>query len=350
MPRTHYGWKDLLWYFSALTKEATYGAAEAVDTKFRLNTSPPRLIKSKIPDLDLQGGTEEVGSYDLLDQHVRFTVGMPYATPHFLAFIVGYGLGAVTTSTPEVGQTARLHEFSPKTSDNLLPTFTAEVVHATGVQKQYVGCYVDSYTIRVTKGGWVEATAEIIGKSMATGSGSASAISEAFLGAKDCAAFYSTGAYDGSMSQDKSTSDLGSAVASKAISQEFEWTVNNNSDPKDNEEFDSGGLMARAERSRRTQTYRLQHEYMEDDVLLGYYENDTVVRHELECHGSVLAGDAVGTYFGFNLIFPNLEILEIDWPEALGKQMIAASFGVKEDATYGSVKFGVINAQTGYLQ
>jgi hypothetical protein len=358
MPRTQRGWRDRKVFVSAKAKEITYGTplGTPVDTAFRVNTAPFRMEKERTPDLDLVGGTEEVGSFDELSRIVRGSLGLPFATPHFLAFGASYALGAVATTTPEVGKTARLHEITPKTSDYLLDAFTVEEILAGGaaVQKQYPGCMVDAFTLRVRNGGWWEAQVDVIGKgTVNAGSASPSAVSEAFLGAKDTKIWFSTGTFDGSLTQSKTTPDLlATTTEISAILRDCEWSVRNNINVEELREFNSGLYLARAERDRRSQTFSMTLEYKDDDPMLGYFlgANEQDLSVELECFGSVLAGDAVGMYYGFDLLFPKLRIADYDFTEALGKSLLRLNFSVMQHATHGSVRFGVMNAQTGYLQ
>ena len=332
-------------------KESTYGVANVANMQMvRASSDPWYVVPELFPDTDMTGGLEEATVNDVLSWDVNAPpLSFIRVKPHTLAAFASYALGVVSTST--VDTSGKKHQITPKAAFEL-DSFTLEEILIPGsVQTQFPGVMVNSVELSVQRKGWWSMVAECIAAgSFATGSASGSEqAGEPPLKGGDALVWRSTGAYDGTTEQSKSTSDLAATLAdisAKIVNMRWKW--NNNINGDDLYRLNSGLYRGAAERDRRSQELTMTVE-LQDASELSALTARTQWSLETETISTVLAG-AGSIFQGFNLIFPILEIRTATPGGGVGKLTVDLDFQVMQHATHGSVLLDVYNKVDNYLQ
>jgi hypothetical protein len=338
--------------FSTNSAESAYDTADAVDSKIRMNIGvvPNDQIQT-INDQDLIGATEEPSDAELLSQGLAFPFAQNRVKPHTLAFIAAFAMGSVATTTPPSGTTARKHTITPA-SAAAQNSFTMEALMKTGVQNKWSGLFVDSFGLAFERGTnrFVDLTGQAFGSgTQAAGTATESEISEGGINAATCGIFLDVTTYDGSMTEDLDTTanDLTSNPSSdKANAVSWEWGYNNNMDIDFLYEVGSGNQIGGADRLARSQTLRYTRLY-QDDAYRTNIINQSEFAMQVKVRNAQIAAE--GLYYGFQVMFPLLQLANREVAEQGGRMVEILDFHVLQHATHGSVILDVFNVQTAYM-
>ena len=348
---------------SSRVKQSALATAAAVDYLFRVSSDPGNLEWEMSDDTDLVGGTEEPTTQEVSIQRYNLPFDQSKVKPHTLAFVLAAGLGSVSSATPAGGTNSRLHTITQKSTTDF-DTFTAEELYATGHQKKYIGCILDSFTLTGDRSNFWTLSAQIYGSGkVATGSASVTEVSEVSLHTRDTIAFIYAGSYGGATpDQDVATatgSDLGGGDDVSAEVESLAWTYNNNTDLNFLVHYNSGTTWGRAERGTRGQelSYTLLFQDMDQvDRALA----QTSVSMEVKCisktqiagiAGQTTTGNDAGYKYGLAVIWPLLKYSAAQIRGAAGDRVtVDVTARVLEDATYGAARAWVWNGIFDYLQ
>jgi hypothetical protein len=335
---------------SAAAKEASYGAGAAVDSLIRVDVenipSPKHQI---INDQDLLGGKEEPSDQEIIAKAYSLPFGQKRVRPHTLAFWGSYALGAVSTSTPVGATLARKHVITPKANDPAMPSFAAEALFKSGVQKKYPGGFFTDGTLRVNRGAnrMVSLQSNILlSGNYTAGTGNVSEEAEAALNGGNSAAWIGS-AYSGANDDDLdlTTSDLAATPTTITSGvRSLEWQFQNNPNEEDLYRLGSGLFFGAAERGERTQKVMLNYDY-EDQTEIDRLEAQDQVALQFKIRGAQIE---TGFYWGANLIFPALKYANVQVGIDQGKLVNQVEMQVLEHATYGSVILVVFNKKAAY--
>lgn len=333
---------------SALSKEAAFGTAEAVDSLLRLNLGViPSAEVQTINDNDHIGGTEEPTEAEVYARSLAFPWNQTRAKPHTVAHFAGYAMGAISSTL--VGTTVMRHVITP-TTELTQPSFSMEAKKKAGVQRLYTGCFVDAFTLAVQRGAnrFVNLSGQAYGSGVETaGTANVSEKLEGGLNAADAAVWLDDTTYDGATdnSLGLTTSDLVSNPApegDKAIG--LEWTFQNNIDLDFAYLIGSGLFIGNNDRTARSQMLSYTRLYQDDTFADGLLAQTEYCLQFRVRNALVEAG----YYYGIDLVFPLLQIATRKEQEQGGRLTETLTFHVLQHATQGSVKLSVFNLQAGY--
>jgi len=336
-------------YVSANSKEATYDSAQTIDTELRLTSPPVKVKKEMENDLDEIGGLEESTQLFELAQSAAFELTQSKCRPATLAFIAAYAMGSVASAQEGVFASYK-HSFTPQSGFDL-PSFTFHDYVTSGFYKKYTGCFLDGFTLSVARKGFWNISAPGFGSgTIAAGSGSAAVVSESPMRAGDAKVWYSTGGFGDPSTQSKTTSDLGSTLSDiTARIIDANWGYNNNVPLDECYAFNGAGVLSRAIRGRRNQSFNCTLEFDASGSEVDHFLNQQALSFEIESYNSTLVAAGGAQYYGFDLIFPQLKIKDAN-PVGGPNDTITCpiEFEVMESAAYGSALLDVYNAQAAY--
>lgn len=336
---------------SAADKEASYGAAEAVDSLIVAEASAFMQPDDTIIDnQDHLTGTQEPTDSELIASANMLSLNQARAKPHTIATVLAYLLGGtVTTSTPDGATNTRKHRLTIA-AGTTLPTTTIEALLATGIQKKYPGAMCNDATLRVQRGAnrivslqsnWLTSGNE------STGSGDVAEVSEASLNAGNSGVWLGAVAYSGSTDDDldTTTTDLDGSpadIASKV--QSIEWRPDNQINKEDQFRLNSGLYYGGSDKNAIKQGLTLDFDY-DDETEVDRLRAQTAVSLQWKIRGPEIE---TGFYYGMNLIFPRLKYQGVQRAESNGKLVNQVTMTVQEDPTYGSLILDLFNEQTAY--
>jgi hypothetical protein len=334
---------------SSGSQEATYDAAEAVDSLIKVDAGSIVMEKSQVDDeRDLISGLEEPEDQEQLAKHVEVALSQSKCRPHTLAHIAGYALGACVSSL--AGTLPYKHTFTPELTLASLPSFTLEGKLKTGLQKKYTGCFVDSFQLSVNRGAdrRLAVTSQVYGSgTVASGTATESEVSESAMNAKAASVWLGATTYAGTIGDglDITTSNLSGGSAVKADLMSFNWDYSNGVDLDYLYEIGGGVVLNSVSRVAREQTISmvlLMDNYTEIDRL----NDQDSCAFELMVRGSEIES---GRYYGMDLVFPVIKYKVADIQEQDGRLVVSIEATVLQDSTYGSVVLVVVNQQTSYM-
>ena len=323
------------------------------------SSEPFNLESEFVNDTDLVSSYEEATALVELSRSTGGSLTFPRVKPHTLGTIVAYAFsGGGTTAVDTIANltNAYRHKMYPITTAYELSSFTmGEILIPGSIGWKYTGCMVDSFTLSSSRKDWWALDANIIGSgTRATNSGAitGSEESEPAMKAGDARIWHATSATgidaDASIAQSKSTDDLtGTAITApylNAIIQDFSWTFSNNIAADDLYEFNSGLVRARSERVRRSQTLSMTLEFL-DATWVDYLTAGTQMAIEVESYGSQIGATAF--YYGFNLLFPQLQVISATIQGGTDKLTVAVEFSVQQHSVDGSCAMHVYNYNAG---
>jgi len=334
-------------YVSFFSKEAAYDTAETVDCELRVNSQPGEPIVETDNDRDEIGSNEEGNNTWEVANRIEIPIEQSKLRPNTLAGIATYALGSIS-SAQEGAYDSYVHTITPLSTYEL-PSFTVEDKLHGSLQRKYSGVFINDFTLSCQRKGFWSIAANCIGSgTAAAGSESPSAISENPLMAGIAKVWSGTG-YDGSVSQNKTTADLSgsSDLTSRIVS--ANWGYNNNCNVDDGYYWNGDGVLERAVRGKRSQTLSMTLELDAGAAELASMTSLSNKGIEFEVYGSSKVDGDGANYFGFNLIFPLVNIVK--WkPMGLSGDIMTVDVecDVLQHATHGSVLLTVYNAQAAY--
>lgn len=335
---------------SAGHKETAFGTPYAVDSLIRMNAGvlPFQQIQT-INDSDHIGSSEEPTEAEVFARSLSFPFGQTRVKPHTLAWAAAFAMGSCSTTTPSGATNTRQHVITPATSATL-PSFTLEGKLKSGLQKQYDGCFIDSFTFSLQRGAnrFANLSGQAYGIGTVTdGTANQSEVAEGGLNAANAAIWLDDTTYDGSrtVNLNLTTSDLTSNPAVEgcnAIS--LEWGYNNNVDLDFAYCLGSGLYIGSADRIARSQTLTYTRLY-QDETYVNFANAQTELAMQVRIQGALIE---TGFYYGAQLTFPLLQLASVVPGEQNGRLIETLTFNVLQHATHGSVILDVFNVQTGY--
>ena len=226
-------------------------------------------------------------------------------------------------------------------------SFTLEELLASGIQKQYPGCMINSFELAVRRAGFFTLRADIIASGARNnGSASGSHISaEPYLKAGHAAVFRATGTYDASPALGAADVGTPTTISGKVV--DLSWRWNNNITPDDLYLLGGGDNRGIAERDRRTQELTMTVEF-DDFTYAQALEDQTTYAFEVDIDTGVLAG-AVTQNYGAQVVWPQVKLSAAPIQGGLGKLLYRLSFNIQQHTTHGSVILVVWNKQASYL-
>lgn len=149
---------------SAINTEQTLDTSMLVDIGDVINSEPRREDNSN----ELTGNEEATDIYDNGGLS-GFTMNLNKAQPQHFAFLLGFGLGSVSTSAAGTGYA---HTITPIADDLDLyrsnPTFTAGMKLGTIAKRRYASMGVDSVSATFSEDNWVKISGTIKGTGKVT--------------------------------------------------------------------------------------------------------------------------------------------------------------------------------------
>ena len=346
---------------AAAAKESAYGTAATIDRLLRVNTgSIPNLAVQTINDQDKIGGEEEITDVDVIAKSGSFDMGINRVKPDGLAFVAGFGMGAVATAAADTGTPATVveqHAITPMVSDAQI-SFTFEGVTTASIKKLYKGGLINSFTLRVNRGAnrFINLNANVLfdGTEGTAGSAqtekaesplNAAATTGVFIGTAPASGMETAG--NRSQDLDPASSDLAATPTNiSSTLRSLEWTFNNNINPDDLYLIGGGLTFGKGERTARTQQVTLTFDYT-DQTEVDRLLNQTDVALELIVRGDESSTDS-GYYHGAHLILPKLRWADVRVAEEGGRLVNQITADVLQDATFGSAILDVFNEQAAY--
>ena len=342
---------------SARNAQSAIATAATVDSLLRVSSEPGNLQWDMEDDTDLIGGTEEPTTQEISIQRYMLPLEQSKVKPHTLAFVLGAALGTISSAT--AGDKSRLHSITQKAATDF-DTFTVEELYATGNQKKYIGCILDSLTLNGERSNFFSLSAQVYGSGkVATGSASVTEVSEPSLHTRDAIMFIYAGSYGGSAASQAQTSNLGGGDDVSSEVESISWTYNNNTDIDFLTHFNSGTTWGRAERGTRGQelTFTL---LFQDMAQVNRALGQTSICAQLKCISKTLvegiaaqtgAGTDSSFFYGFSVIWPKLKYTSAEIKGSAGDRVtVDVSARVLEDTTYGAARAWVWNGVFDYLQ
>ncbi len=348
---------DRKFYFSYIKSQDTWGTAEAdADLfPFRVNSDPLTVTPEFTDDTDEVGGAEEAQAQEELSRDVSGQLGQNKTRAPFLASMLAYTLGSVTTSSQDTS--AGRHIITPYTTDYSQNTFTGLDLHTSTFYQLYHNLAVDSLELSTQRKGWLTTNAQVVG----SGKSATTGVTVGSLGAAPtygpalkCGDMKVFIRVDGGVtlpaSYNQGAEDLpGPATEISAKIRSFNYRYNNNLISDDAYEPGSGVNRARAERDRRGQTLSFEVEF-EDATYLDYLTAQNVLGLEFDFVSATLAGAAT-VYYGAQGLFPMVKLTQARVQGGLGTQIVSCEGLVMDDGTNPTVEWTVFDTnQTGYLQ
>lgn len=149
---------------SLLLRESAINTAQTMDRSIIWEGDLPQLIaRNPADDSNQRTGTMLGTKLTRAGHTVAWSPSQPQARPQHIAWLMGYGLGSVTTTAPDTG--VYLHALSPQSGNNL-PTSTVMARHGGGTEaisiERYAGCAVDQFTL-ATSGDYLSIQGSVLG-------------------------------------------------------------------------------------------------------------------------------------------------------------------------------------------
>ncbi len=349
-------------------KEATYNTSLVTTAKlFNVASELGDFTPEFNENTDLATGFEEATGMDLLSYSTKYPLSFPRVHPNELAMILKFGLSG-TPTVATVDTSAYKHIFKPNVADYSLYSVTIEEYIASALQFQYPGLMVNSFELSTERKGWWNLTSDLIGSGTRYLSGVDSSppsayfdfstgtyVTEPPMKAGDVTIHLSTTLFSGAIAftQNKTGADLGGSPSNiTAKVESMRWRFNNNIDEKELREFGADLVGNRSERANRTQELTMTVEF-EDATYLTALTAQTQYCAAIQSYtakAANLAGAAT-IYYGFELIFPIVQIKVTKVTGALGKIKADLTFAVMQDTgnSLGSVQAAVWNKVTTYV-
>lgn len=343
---------------STRNAQAALATAATVDALIRVSSEPGNTIPEVEDDSDLVGGTEEPTTQEVSVRNYNLPLDQSKVKPNTLAFVLTAALGAVSSSTPATSDVTRLHAITQKAAADF-DTFTVEELYATGAQRKYIGCILDSFTLSGTRRNFFALSSQIYGSGKyASGSASVTEVSEVSLHTRNAVVFIGSSYAGATPGQDKTSADIVGSSDESANLEEISWSYNNNTDLDFLPHFNTGVTWGRAERGTRSQelSMTLLFQNMDEaDAALAQTAKAIEVKAISE---TAVAGvppynpatnDSVYKY-GAVVIWPKIQYTSANTAGAAGDRVtVAITAKVLEDTTYGAVRAWVWNGVFTYL-
>jgi len=344
---------------STRTKQTALATAQAVDALIRVSSGPGNIEPEVEDDSDLVGGSEEPTSQEVSVRNYKLPLDQSKVKPNTLVFVLGAAMGTVTSSTPASSDVTRLHAITQQAASDF-DTFTVEELYATGQQRQFIGCIVDSFTLTGSRRNFFALSSQVFGSGKyATGSASVSEVAEVSLHTRDAVVFIGTAYAGATPDQDKTSADITGGSDKSSILEEISWSYNNNTDLDFLPFFNTGVTWGRAERGTRSQELSMTMLFV-DMTEANNALNQTSVTIEVKAISETfVAGvppfnpatplDTVYKY-GAAVIWPILKYTSANIQGAAGDRVtVAVTANVLEHASYGASRAWVWNGVNAYL-
>tara|TARA_R110000824_G_scaffold152470_1_gene323703 strand:+ start:23384 stop:24475 length:1092 start_codon:yes stop_codon:yes gene_type:complete len=351
---------------ASAAKEAAYDTAAAIDQRINVNIGNiPQESVQVIDDSDKVGGSEEATDAVVFAQSASLDLGINRVKPFALGFVGAYGLGAVSSALADSGSAAssvKQHTCTPVDNDGSMNSFSFEAWKTASTKVKYSGGLLSSLSLSVNRGAnrMVNLTAAVVASgTTASGGGAQTEPAETQLNAAtagiwlDDTALAAGKAVASARSQtlDPSTSDLASPTDIAASVRSVTWDFSNNVNIDDLYRVGGGNTLAVGQRSGRSQSLTLDFDYA-DDTYITALKSQTEYAFQMIVRGAAAAavGDA-GYYHGFNLIFPVMQLQNVEVADDSGTLVNRMTFTVMDDdgGTHKSVYFDVFNEQAAYM-
>ena len=344
---------------SARAKQSALATAQTVDSLLRVSSDPGNIIPQVEDDSDLVGGEEEPTTQEVSVRNYELSLDQSKVKPNTLAFVLTAAMGSVSSSTPASSDVTRLHAITQKSTTDF-DTFTVEELYATGAQRQYIGCIVDSFTLTGERRNFFSLSSQVYGSGKyATGSASVSEVSEVSLHTRNAVAFLGA-SYGGSTpDQDKTSSELNSSSDESANVESISWTYNNNTDLDFLNHYNTGVTWGRAERGSRSQELSVTLLFQNMDEADAALDQTVKALQIKAISETAVAGvapynptstnDTVYKY-GAVVIWPKIQYITANARGAAGDRVtVDITARVLADATYGAARAWVWNGVFTYL-
>jgi hypothetical protein len=345
--------------------ESAYDTAATVDNRININVGDiPQESVQVVDDSDKVGGSEEATEAVVFAQSVAFALGINRVKPFALGFFGSFGLGAVASALADTGTPATAvyhHAITPVENDGSMSSFTFESWKTSSVKTEFSGGLVNDFSLTVNRGAnrMVNLTANVVASGTTGSAGSAQTEPvETQLNAATAGVWIDDTPLDvgkataGNRSQDldPSTSDCVSPTDITTGIRAITWNFSNGVNPDDNFRVGGGLVMSVGERGGRVQTLVLDFDYGDDTYITGL-KNQTEYVFQMIVRGGESTTDS-GYYHGFNLIFPVIQLENLEVVDDNGQLVNRMTFKVFDDdsaSNHGSVYFDVFNEEAAYM-
>jgi len=339
--------------------QAALATAATVDSLVRVSSEPGNIIPEVEDDSDLVGGTEEPTTQEVSVRNYNLPLDQSKVKPNTLVFVLGAAMGTVTSSTPAASDVTRLHAITQQAASDF-DTFTVEELYATGAQRKFIGCIVDSFTLTGSRRNFFSLSSQVFGSGKyASGSANVSEVAEVSLHTRDAVVFIGTAYAGATPDQDRTSADITGGSDKSANIEEISWTYNNNTDLDFLPYFNTGVTWGRAERGTRSQELSMTMLFV-DMTEANAALNQTAVTIQVKAiSDTYVAGvppynpatplDTVYKY-GASVIWPVLKYTSANIQGSAGDRVtVSVTANVLEDSTYGAARAWVWNGVNAYL-
>jgi hypothetical protein len=346
-------------FVNAVVDEPTFGTEQTSDLAY-INFDNATIISpdvQTIDDTDHISGSEEAGEQELFAQTLRMNFSQARVKPHTMAWCMGYafGLPSIATGTPTNGVATRRHTITPQTTQ-ALPSFTADALYETGVQKEIPGGLIGDFQFQINAGANrfanLSGNAIFKGEIDTTTSPSTAAPTENGLNGASAGVWLGSD-WDTTVDDelDTTSEDLTSATDMSTRLKSVAWNFNNNIDIDNNFTIGGGDTMGLTKRQGRTQTLTLTFDV--DTTMDWNPVTDLLAQtnkaFQIKIRGELIESVTPDYYRGLNLIFPRVCYSGVEFSEQNGDVVYNVTLQVLEHSTHGSVRAYVYNTVTTYF-
>ncbi len=349
---------------AAIGEAGSYDSGGTIDERIAISQGDmPQEIVQVVDDSDLIGGTEEPVDQEVMAQHVTFGINIPRVKPFGLGFVLAYSLGSDVASAPDTSTpaaTLKAHTCTPDTTDaGVMDTFSFEAWHTSSDKYKYDGAMFTGHRLGVQRGAnrFVSLSADMIASGTRGSAGSAQTEpTETQLSAASSGAWFgTTGPGSGneafssrSQDLDPATADIDTPTDITSILHSWEWVCDNGIVPDELYRIGEGNVLGDNDRNTRSQTLQVVFDYA-NDVYVAALKAQTEYSFQTIVRGDQHSTDT-GYYYGFNLLFPQIKLIDVTLDERAGKLVWVTNWRVLDDAagTYASVYCDVFNAFAAY--